>query len=687
MNRLKTSTVALLAAFGLLFAGCATACAPAYVPVTHTVTFVYGNGQPDATEEVVHGEKIQKPADPFWAGFDFEGWYYQDEKWSFAGDIVTEDMTLTAKWESYLQYGSLDGSSWLVIGCSDDAERVYVPDTYQGLPVVGIYDEAFEDHTSLLFVNISEGIVVILDAAFAGCESLAAAYIPASVMLMGDDVFVDCPDLTIFCEAPEESYNWGDWNPDHADVLWSSKAPLVIDGLIYVPFITDEGSFALVYAPLYWESIKTADIAATVSDGETDYVVIGIGGYAFAYCESLESVFIPANVSMLGDDIFYDCISLTSIVIDEGNETYTSGPAGSNCIIERSTNKLVVGCKGTVIPGTVSAIDDYAFSGCRSLPFIFIPETVVAIGHCAFEECSSLKIFCEVDGKPSGWAADWNPDDRDVFWSCAGCVSVDGIIYFGVHDVDDIAIVVGAVSQFAIKDAVILDSVNIGGTDFSVIFILDEAFDECISLRSVRISASVEEIDDYAFADCPSLASVTFEDDSHLAYIGNATFAGCLSLTSIYIPASVEGIGNMVFSFCPALSEIVVDEDNETYASGPAGSNCILDKDMETLFVGCKNTVLPDTVETIDVGAFYGCISLEAYVIPSSVITLGGYSFAYCESLETIYIPASVETIQANVFSYCPYLTIYCEIAQADVPSGWVSNWNCGHPVIWDSHA
>jgi len=42
-----------------------------------------------------------------------------------------------------------------------------------------------------------------------------------------------------------------------------------------------------------------------------------------------------------------------------------------------------------------------------------------------------------------------------------------------------------------------------------------------------------------------------------------------------------------------------------------------------------------------------------------------------------------VETISANVFAGCNNLTIYAEIEEADKPSGWPNNWNCGRPVVW----
>lgn len=48
---------------------------------------------------VEKGEKLKEPPAPTKdCRCEFDGWYLGDEKWSFVGYVVTEDMTLTAKW-------------------------------------------------------------------------------------------------------------------------------------------------------------------------------------------------------------------------------------------------------------------------------------------------------------------------------------------------------------------------------------------------------------------------------------------------------------------------------------------------------------------------------------------------------------------------------------------------------------
>ena len=67
----------------------------------NTVSFDALNGTPINTVTAVTGGKIAKPEDPTKEGFVFAGWFKESElinPWNFDEDIVTEDITLYAKW-------------------------------------------------------------------------------------------------------------------------------------------------------------------------------------------------------------------------------------------------------------------------------------------------------------------------------------------------------------------------------------------------------------------------------------------------------------------------------------------------------------------------------------------------------------------------------------------------------------
>lgn len=67
--------------------------------VVCTVTFDSLGGTAVETQEVVCGGKAIEPTTPTKKCLcEFDGWYLGEEKWSFIGYSVTEDITLTAKW-------------------------------------------------------------------------------------------------------------------------------------------------------------------------------------------------------------------------------------------------------------------------------------------------------------------------------------------------------------------------------------------------------------------------------------------------------------------------------------------------------------------------------------------------------------------------------------------------------------
>ena len=81
-------------------------------------------------------------------------------------------------------------------------------------------------------------------------------------------------------------------------------------------------------------------------------------------------------------------------------------------------NSSFAGCSSLVdiyIPDSVTSIEAGAFNSCTSLMNIYIPSNVINLspatnldGHI-FSNCSpSLKIYCGISSKPSGWDSEWN---------------------------------------------------------------------------------------------------------------------------------------------------------------------------------------------------------------------------------------------------------------------------------------
>ena len=133
--------------------------------------------------------------------------------------------------------------------------------------------------------------------------------------------------------------------------------------------------------------------------------VTSIESSAFSSCTSLTSITIGNSVTSIGINPFSSCSSLTSITVDAGNSVYDSRE-NCNAIIETSSNTLVVGCKKSTIPNSVTGIGEDAFSGCFGLTSIILPNHVTRIGDSAFHSCSSLADIYALRSDPSQYGCD-----------------------------------------------------------------------------------------------------------------------------------------------------------------------------------------------------------------------------------------------------------------------------------------
>lgn len=88
-------------------------------PTRYTVSFnLQGHGSSIASQSIIEGEKVAKPADPSADGWLFEGWYKESactNAWDFANDAVTKATELFAKWTEY------DPCAYLAVDLTADA--------------------------------------------------------------------------------------------------------------------------------------------------------------------------------------------------------------------------------------------------------------------------------------------------------------------------------------------------------------------------------------------------------------------------------------------------------------------------------------------------------------------------------------------------------------------------------------
>ena len=159
------------------------------------------------------------------------------------------------------------------------------------------------------------------------------------------------------------------------------------------------------------------------------------------------------------------------------------------------------------------------------------------------------------------------------------------------------------------------------------------AFSWNSDLEEIILPNSVTWIDEGAFYHCSSLENITMSNSMQI--IGWSAFGGCSSLKSITIPNSVERIERAAFSNCGSLEKIEVAEGNPVYDSRD-NCNAIIETKTNMLIRGCEKTNIPDSVTTIEDGAFNGCSELESITIPENTTEISLSAFSGCSSLEKI---------------------------------------------------
>ena len=129
-----------------------------------------------------------------------------------------------------------------------------------------------------------------------------------------------------------------------------------------------------------------------------------IGEFAFAYSSNLSEITLGESLRSIGYAAFSSCTDLTSITVDEDNTSYQSIDGNLYSKDGKTLIQYAIGKKNTsfTIPDSVTSIGDSAFYGCTGLTSIVIPDSVTSIGWGAFWGCTGL-----TDVYYTGTEAEW----------------------------------------------------------------------------------------------------------------------------------------------------------------------------------------------------------------------------------------------------------------------------------------
>ena len=442
-----------------------------------------------------------------------------------------------------------------------------------------IADETFFECKSLAEIEFPANLTAIGNGAFCGCENLKSITLPDSMIRVGDSAFENCLQLK--------------------NVDMGSGLKLLRD---------DAFSGCKQLENVIWSGALTT-----------------IGNRAFQKCESLTTVCLPDSLEYLGNAVFKECLALVEVMIPERVQTIGEEAFKLCTALQRVTMPQTVENIGAyafaectellevVLPQRLTSIKEGTFYNCISLSFIKCPETLTVLGDMAFKGCENLLKF------------DF-PDLLTVIGNEAfyGCNFLEKV--FLPASVEEIG--EGAFSKCASLERITVENGNHNYcSKEGVLFTLDmtelicypvakggraytvpdgveiigkHAFECNATLSLIKVGVGVNQVEDYAFAQCEMLEEVLFLGEQ--TTLGVGVFYECKALENVTLPGKLELLPAKSFFNCECLTSLH----------------------------------LPTTIVSIGERALEGCVLLEELVLPAALEEIGEQAFFFCEGLQKV---------------------------------------------------
>lgn len=180
----------------------------------------------------------------------------------------------------------LRGNGYYAVGAElpQGTTEIVVPETYEGLPVIGIASYAFTNYADVVSITIPDSVAEIGDDAFAGCDGVTALTVP----FVGNT-------------RDDEEFSIGSWFG-----VGSSNASLPLTSVTLTSATRiPSGAFSQCI------NLSSVDLNAGVTH---------IGDMAFFACISLTSVTLPDGVIGIGSQAFRQCVSLSALRLPQSAE-------------------------------------------------------------------------------------------------------------------------------------------------------------------------------------------------------------------------------------------------------------------------------------------------------------------------------------------------------------------------------
>lgn len=175
------------------------------------------------------------------------------------------------------------------------------------------------------------------------------------------------------------------------------------------------------------------------------------------------------------------------------------------------------------------------------------------------------------------------------------------------------------------------------------------AFKNCAKLEDViwEGKSTLRLIGDSAFYCDSKLETVKWNDKCDLKIIDNYAFYKCSSLNHFIMPNSTLSVGKYAFRYDAGLTDIQLSTSLSIiydYAFGECGFSQL---------------ILPESLKSMQAGAFINNSNLADITIPKKTEGIGAGAFENCSALESVTFKTHETklTVDKNAFNHCPVLS------------------------------
>lgn len=515
---------------------------------TNTVSFETNCDVTIQSIEVPKGSKVAEPVTLTREGYTFKGWFLDDEQWSFVGYTVTEDITLTAKWEinSYKVTYIIDGSTIKEENLNYNSKITYIPDnsdynflgwsTTQDLK--NIISEEFVtpsnditlygkiEYVCSFGLDIKDGVLIGLGTckdldiiiptevtsignnAFYGCESIKSITIPNTVSTIERCAFENCTSLSKLI-IPESVTTIGDYSVKNCSNLKSIVIPKSVTSI-------GTEAFLRCYKLVEVYNLSSLDITSNYSDY----------GYVAAYAK-----------------VIYNSLDDESKLITSENGCVYYEKDGKYELLDYIGDPKNIVLNSTFNDKSYN-IYNYAFYNMTNLENLYFNGTLE--NWCNFKfglyanPMSYAKNFYILDENGS---IEYNKNKYSLLKEITVPTSITAIGDYQFYGISSL-------TRVTLND--------------NIISIGESAFDMCKNLTKIEMTSNVKNIGFSAFRHS-NLSFIKLS--SSITTINNNIFAYCSNLKSLVISNNVAKIDRYVFYKCTSLKAIYFEGTEQEWNS------------------------------------------------------------------------------------------------------------------------